>query len=235
MSTQNQVITDLICVFPAEKSKSITIKIIEVIVSRITDIIFSIFGIILLLPITFGVLLCRLILKDRGPIFYKQKRIGKNGKTFELYKFRTMIVDADKDLDKILSENYKIKKEYERYKKIKHDPRITNIGRFLRMTSLDEFPQFINVLKGDMSIVGPRPYIEAEKKDMGIYYQSIIQCKPGLTGVWQISGRNNIPFEDRLVLETKYVKEKSMLNDMRIIFKTITDLNRIIVDKKNRG
>ena len=172
---------------------------IEKAVKRVIDIIAGLVGTILLIPITIGVYIARKILKeDDGPIFYDQLRIGKNGKIFKMYKYRSMVIGADDKLKEYLAENEEAREEYSKYKKLKKDPRITKLGNFLRKTSLDEFPQFINVLKGDMSLVGPRPYLQREKDDMGEYYKYIIQCKPGITGYWQTTGRSGVTFQDRL-------------------------------------
>lgn len=194
---------------------------IEKAVKRVIDIIAGLVGTILLIPITIGVYIARKILKeDDGPIFYDQLRIGKNGKHFKLYKYRSMVIGADDKLKEYLAENEEAREEYSKYKKLKKDPRITKLGNFLRKTSLDEFPQFINVLKGDMSLVGPRPYLPREKEDMGEYYKYIIQCKPGITGYWQIAGRSNVTFQDRLDLDIKYYETKSLKNDIKILLKT---------------
>ena len=139
-----------------------------------------------------------------------------------MYKFRTMIVGAEEILQKHIDEQTNIGKEYIEHKKIKNDPRITKIGRFLRATSLDEFPQFINVIKGQMSLVGPRPYLPIEKEDMGEYYDYIIQMKPGVTGPWQVAGRNNLEFGDRLELDKEYCDRRGNRRDIRILLKTIT-------------
>ena len=194
---------------------------IEKAVKRVIDIIAGLVGTILLIPITIGVYIARKILKeDDGPIFYDQLRIEKNGKHFKLYKYRSMVIGADDKLKEYLAENEEAREEYSKYKKLKKDPRITKLGNFLRKTSLDEFPQFINVLKGDMSLVGPRPYLPREKEDMGEYYKYIIQCKPGITGYWQIAGRSNVTFQDRLDLDIKYYETKSLKNDIKILLKT---------------
>ena len=139
-----------------------------------------------------------------------------------MYKFRTMIVGAEEELEKLLMENEEIRNEYELNKKIKDDPRVTKIGKFLRKTSLDEFPQFINILKGEMSLVGPRPYLKREKKDIGQDYYKIIEMTPGLTGLWQVSGRSNITFEERVKLDLEYYKKNSFFGDIKILLKTIT-------------
>ena len=140
---------------------------ISKIMKRIIDILGGIVGTILLIPLVLFVKIASLLKKDKGSIFFAQNRIGKDGKVFKMYKFRTMIVGAEEELQRLLEENEDIKNEYEINKKIKHDPRVTKIGEILRKTSLDEFPQFINILKGEMSLVGPRPYLASEKKDMG--------------------------------------------------------------------
>ena len=190
-------------------------------VKRLIDIIGSLFGIVLLVPITIFMILANTISGERGPVFYKQERIGKDGKTFELYKFRSMIVGADDKLSGYLDENEDAKREYTTYKKLKEDPRVTKMGAFIRKTSIDELPQFINVLKGDMSLVGPRPYLPREKKDMKEFYDSIIQIKPGLTGPWQVSGRSNTTFEERLEIESTYVEKNDLKSDVALIVKTV--------------
>ena len=192
-------------------------------IKRTIDILAGIVGIILLIPITLVVAIMRIIKKENsGPIFYEQLRIGKNGKQFRMYKYRSMCLNADETLKKDLEENEDAKKEYKKYKKLKYDPRITKVGKVLRATSLDEFPQFINVLKGDMSLVGPRPYLPREKNDMGKYYNIIIKIKPGVTGPWQIRGRSNISFEDRLKIDAEYIQKMSITNDVKMVLKTLT-------------
>ena len=191
-------------------------------IKRTVDIIASIIGIILLIPITIFVYISNLVTRNRGPIFFIQERIGKDGKIFKMYKFRTMVVNAEEILNRYIEEETEIGKEYIKNKKIHNDPRITKVGNFLRKTSLDEFPQFINVLKGNMSLVGPRPYLIREIKDMSDYYYYIIKERPGVTGPWQVSGRSNISFEDRLELDYKYAMNKSLKNDFIILIKTIS-------------
>lgn len=158
---------------------------------RTIDILASLMGLIILCPIIIIVFIANKIEGDKGPIFFMQKRIGENGKLFRLYKFRTMVVDADKILMRKLKTDKEFREKYLNYRKIENDERITKIGKFLRKTSLDEFPQFINVLKGEMSLVGPRPYLNREKKDMGEYYNFIIKCRPRnyrtLASIWKKS------------------------------------------------
>ncbi len=190
-------------------------------IKRFIDILGGIVGTILLIPIMIIVWIMRKKNKEDGPIFYEQLRIGKNGKTFRFYKFRSMVIGADDTLKKYLAENPKEAKEYKKYKKLKNDPRITKTGEFLRKTSLDEWPQFINVLNGTMSLVGPRPYLPREKEDMEEYYEYIIKVKPGITGPWQAGGRSNVTFEDRMIIDKEYVRNRSLGKDLKIIIKTI--------------
>lgn len=198
------------------KSKTI----MKAIIRRTIDIIFSLIGIILLIPLTIIVFCQNLKNGENGKIFYTQNRIGKNGKIFKMYKFRTMVNNADELLKEMLKDD-KIKEEYETYRKLKNDPRVTTFGKFLRSTSLDEFPQFINVIKGQMSLVGPRPYLPMEREDMGEYYDYIVQMKPGVTGPWQVAGRNDIEFSDRLEIDKEYCDRRGNRRDLRILFKTI--------------
>ncbi len=197
-------------------------KSISRIMKRIIDILAGIVGMIILIPLMLIIKIANIFTKDSASIFFIQNRIGKDGKIFKMYKFRTMIVGAEEELEKLLIENEEIRNEYELNKKIKDDPRVTKIGKFLRKTSLDEFPQFINILKGEMSLVGPRPYLKREKKDIGQDYYKIIEMTPGLTGLWQVSGRSNITFEERVKLDIEYYKKNSFFGDMKILLKTIT-------------
>ena len=191
------------------------------ILKRTTDIIGSLFGIMMLVPMTIGMYIANLIVGDNGPIFYSQNRIGKNGKIFKMYKFRSMVMEADEKLEEYLKENEEARREYKINKKLKDDPRITKIGKFIRKTSIDEFPQFINVLKGDMSLVGPRPYLPREIEDMGDTYPYITAVKPGVTGLWQVKGRNEVTFKDRLNLDMEYFEKKSLVFEIKILFWTV--------------
>lgn len=190
-------------------------------IKRGIDLVAGIFGCLLLIPITIFVVICNAIFRENGSTFFTQNRIGKNGKIFKMYKFRTMVVGAEEILQKHIDEQTDIGKEYIEHKKIKNDPRITKIGKILRATSLDEFPQFINVMKGQMSLVGPRPYLPIEKEDMGEYYDYIVQMKPGVTGPWQVAGRNNLEFIDRLELDKEYCVRRGNRRDVRILLKTV--------------
>ena len=194
---------------------------------RTVDITASATALLLLSPVFLVTSLA--IRKDSdGPAMFTQKRIGKDGKLFEIYKFRTMVPDADKKLFEMLEKDENAREEYKLNKKLKHDPRITKVGNFLRKTSIDELPQLINVLKGDMSLVGPRPYLPREIKDMGEYYDTIIESKPGITGLWQVSGRSNTTFEQRLEFDKEYTENKGFLYDMGLLTKTVG-----VVVKKN--
>lgn len=216
---------DLSAINYKEKSKN---KKIYFIAKRLFDILISLVGIIVLIPVTIIVKLVYVLSGDMKSIFYVQERIGKNGKKFNLYKFRTMIPDADGKLEQILKNDKKLYNEYKKNKKLENDPRITKIGKFLRKGSIDEFPQFINIFLGQMTVVGPRPYLEREKKDMGKAYNTIIKSKPGLTGLWQVSGRSNVDFESRIKIDEKYELIKGMKTDLKIFCKTF-----LVVFEKN--
>ena len=191
---------------------------------RIVDIIGALFGVIMLVPMTIGIYIANLIVGDKGPIFYSQNRIGKDGKNFKMYKFRSMVMGADEKLEKYLQENEDARREYKINKKLKDDPRVTKIGKFIRKTSIDEFPQFINVLKGEMSLVGPRPYLPREIEDMGYAYPYITAVKPGVTGLWQVKGRNDVTFKDRLDLDMEYFENKNLLFEIKILFWTVSSV-----------
>ena len=191
---------------------------------RTVDIFGALIGCIILIPLTLFMWIVNIVSKDNGPVFYVQKRIGKDGKKFKMYKYRSMVVNADQKLKGYLLDNPEVNEEFSKYKKIKNDPRITPIGKFIRRTSLDEFPQFINVLKGDMSLVGPRPYLPREKRAMGKAYKDIIKIKPGLTGPWQVAGRNEISFEERLKMDVEYSTQYSLKNDVKMFFGTFTKI-----------
>ena len=189
-------------------------------IKRLFDILFGILGVLALIPISFIILIINFLNKDYASIFYTHTRIGKDGKEFKLYKFRSMVPDADEVLKELLKKK-KYKKEWDKNKKLKNDPRVTKIGGILRKSSLDELPQVINILKGDMSLVGPRPYLPREKKDMGKYYNDIVKIKPGLTGYWQVNGRSDVSFKKRLQLEQYYSNNYSLSLDIKIILKTV--------------
>jgi len=160
-------------------------------------------------------------LNDGGRIFFKQKRLGKDGKVFEVYKYRTMVENGNEILEEYLKKYPDEKEYYELYHKYKDDPRITKVGKFLRATSLDELPQILNVLQGDMSLVGPRPYMTTESQKLGSNKEFILRTKPGITGLWQVNGRNNLSFQERNELEVWYIKNWSLWADFVILVKTI--------------
>ena len=170
-------------------------------------------------------------LSSRGPIFFLQERIGKNNKIFKCIKFRTMHPEADDILKNLLNRNDYLKKEFEENHKLKNDPRITTFGKFLRKTSLDELPQLINVIRMEMSIVGPRPIVYLEKIKYGKDFAKIISIRPGITGLWQVSGRNNLSYDRRISLDLNYVNNMHFLMDIRIIIRTIG----VIIFPKDRG
>ena len=193
---------------------------IYLLIKRTFDILLSFIGCLFLLPIGLIIKICNMLSGDFAPVIYSCKRIGLNGKEFKFYKFRSMIPHADEVLFKLLEENEELAKEYKLNKKLENDPRITKIGKIIRKTSIDELPQLINVLKGDMSLIGNRPYLPREKEDMGLYYNNIVKTKPGLTGYWQVNGRSETSFGERLTLEQYYSRHASLKLDIKIFFKT---------------
>ena len=191
-------------------------------IKRGFDIVFSLSCLILGLPLFFFIGLL-IFLASPGSILYSHERIGRGGKPFRCYKFRTMYVDADQRLQEILANNSQLRQEWESSFKLKQDPRITPMGAFLRKTSLDELPQFWNVLKGDLSVVGPRPVVKEEiDKYFGVKAYKILSIRPGLTGFWQVSGRSDISsYEKRIQLDELYIDNHSFLGDLKLIAKTI--------------
>ena len=197
---------------------------------RLFDVIFSLAVLILFSPVY--LLLAMLIaISSPGPIFYVQERVGKNYRHFGCIKFRTMVINADEMLVDIMATSPHLREEFEGNFKLKQDPRITWIGRFLRLTSLDEFPQFWNVLKGDMSVVGPRPLVPEELPKYGHHMDKILTIRPGITGLWQVSGRNDIPYNRRVQIDVYYVNFRNFWLDLWLIMKTLG----VIVSTKNNG
>lgn len=201
---------------------SLKIKIRHFPIKRIFDIIFSFFALLICSPL-FLVIGIIIFCTSPGKVIYSHQRIGRGGKSFKCFKFRSMYADADVRLKEILKENRELKEEWEKTFKLKKDPRITPIGAFLRKTSLDELPQFWNVLKGDLSVVGPRPVVREEiEKYFGGHAIKVLSVRPGLTGLWQVSGRSNINcYEKRIELDKHYIDNRSMLLDLKLIGKTI--------------
>lgn len=203
-----------------EKNKVSVKEVGYLFIKRLFDIVCGLLGCILILPIAIVVKIAYVCDKDFSSIFYSQIRIGKNGKKFKMYKFRSMVPNADEILFKTLEIDKVAAEEYRKNKKFKNDPRITKVGRVMRKLSIDELPQLINILKGDMSMIGNRPYLPREKDDMGEYYKDIIKTKPGLTGYWQVNGRSDTTFNERLKLESFYSNHNSLVLDIKIFFKT---------------
>lgn len=189
-------------------------------IKRTFDIVCGLIGVIILIPITMVIKVINMISGDFAPVIFSQNRIGKNGREFKFYKFRSMVPNADEVLFQTLKMDKVVAAEYKKNKKLKNDPRITKVGHVIRKLSIDELPQLINVLKGDMSIIGNRPYLPREKEDMEEYYDDIIKTKPGITGYWQVNGRSKTTFEERLKLEQYYSNNYSLILDIKIFFKT---------------
>jgi undecaprenyl-phosphate galactose phosphotransferase len=189
---------------------------------RLFDLVFSItYGLCLLLVATIFVKIGYMLCGDFKSVFFTQQRIGKNGVLFKFYKFRTMCNDADKVLEDLLAKDPIMREEYRINKKLKNDPRVTKVGKIIRKLSIDEIPQFINIIKGDMHLIGNRPYLPREIEDMGLYYKDIIKTTPGLTGYWQVNGRSNTTFLKRLQLEKEYSNIANLWLDIKIFFKSL--------------
>jgi Undecaprenyl-phosphate galactose phosphotransferase WbaP len=196
-------------------------------VKRAFDLVLASLGMVIIAPIML-VLMFLIRLDSKGPVFYGHKRLGLNGNHFKVWKFRSMVVNADKQLASYLNKNPQLRMEWEKNCKLKHDPRITRIGKILRRTSLDELPQIWNVLRGEMSLVGPRPIVDAEIAKYGPAYQVIKTVSPGMTGLWQVSGRSEVSYDKRVSLDIKYIKSWSVINDILILANTV----RVIIKKK---
>lgn len=189
-------------------------------IKYIVDKVLSILLLLLSWPV-FLILLLLVKLGSKGPAIYSQKRLGLNGREFDSYKFRTMYLNAEEKLTELLATDPEAAQEYDYYHKLANDPRVTKIGRFLRRYSLDEVPQLINVLKGDMNLIGPRSYLPRELPDMGQHAKIILKIKPGLTGWWQVMGRNATSFQERLLLDEYYISNWSIWLDIFIVIKTV--------------
>jgi len=198
-----------------ESESSMEFSLYEVI-KRLIDVVCSFLGVLVLSPLF---IIIAIIIKttSKGAVFFSQKRVGKNGKEFEMYKFRSMVVNAEELKEKLVAQNEMSGPMF----KMKDDPRVTKVGKFIRKTSIDELPQLWNVLKGDMSLVGPRPSLPKEVAQFEDWMYRRLEVKPGLTCYWQVSGRNNIDFEDWMKLDVKYVDERSTWIDIKLIFKTV--------------
>jgi exopolysaccharide biosynthesis polyprenyl glycosylphosphotransferase len=183
---------------------------------RLLDIVGSCALMIVLSPVFLGTALM-IKLEDGGPVFFKQARAGKRGKLFYMHKFRSMVMNADKMKDDLLSQNESGGVIF----KMKHDPRITRVGRIIRKLSIDELPQLWNVLKGDMSLVGPRPAIQREVADYGVADRRRLEVIPGITGIWQVSGRSELTFKEQVSLDVQYIENFSFWGDIKILLKTV--------------
>ncbi len=188
-------------------------------VKRAVDIMGALCALAILLP--FLPIIAYFIRQDGGPVFYAGTRVGKNGRVFKCWKLRTMVLDANEKLEQLLARDMKARAEYEKYCKLRNDPRITKIGRILRKGSIDELPQLLNVVKGDMSLVGPRPILESEREAYGDKLDLYCAVKPGITGLWQVSGRNEATFSQRIHLDKWYINNWSVWHDFVIMFKTV--------------
>lgn len=185
-------------------------------IKRVIDILGAIIGLLILSPILIIVAILIKIEDPKGNIFFSQKRVGKNGEEFKMYKFRSMVHNAEELKKTLMEQNEMIGPMF----KIKNDPRITKVGKVIRKTSIDELPQLINILKGNMSLVGPRPSLPKEVEQFESWMLRRLDIKPGLTCYWQVSGRNNISFEEWMKLDVKYIEERNLWIDIKLIFKT---------------
>jgi Undecaprenyl-phosphate galactose phosphotransferase WbaP len=189
-------------------------------IKRTMDTVATVIGGTLILPVLL-VLALLTYLESGWPIFYKDQRMGKDGKLFSCLKFRTMVSNAEDLLQTMLEEDVEVREEYAKYHKLRDNPRVTRVGRFLRKTSLDELPQIWNVVRGEMSLVGPRPYLPRESQDSGLSQSKILRVRPGNTGPWQVSGRNHVFFSDRVEMDTRYVRDWSVWLDIVLLARTV--------------
>jgi len=211
------VITNISSLSVIRYKEILTKNTIYIKVKRIIDVIIATIGLVLLLPI-FAIIALAIKIESKGPVFFKHTRVGKNGKIIKIYKFRSMVDNAEDLIKKFTPEQMK---EYKEYYKLSNDPRITKVGKILRKASLDELPQLINILKGDLSIIGPRPVVEEELKKYGENAERFLSVTPGLTGNWAANGRSCISYEHRMEMELFYVDNISLKLDLKIFFKTI--------------
>jgi Undecaprenyl-phosphate galactose phosphotransferase WbaP len=189
-------------------------------IKRCLDLSIVLVGGLIILPLALVIALA-VRLSSPGPVLYSHQLIGRNNRPFRMYKFRSMVTDADARLREILETNPEYRAEWEATHKLKHDPRITPLGKILRATSLDEIPQLLNILKGEMSLVGPRPVSESERFLYGEYFDRIFSVKPGLSGLWQVSGRSETSYSDRVAFDTYYLQSWSVWLDLWILYKTV--------------
>jgi exopolysaccharide production protein ExoY len=166
-------------------------------------------------------LIAYLARRDGGPVLFGHRRVGEDGRSFVCWKFRTMVMNADRVLERVLATDPAARAEWEATYKLKHDPRITPVGRFLRTTSLDELPQLFNVVKGEMSLVGPRPIVADEVRRYGAAFHDYTRCRPGITGIWQVSGRSDVDYGGRVQLDQQYARRWSLVTDLKVLWKTM--------------
>lgn len=225
MDVRNEAIdyTNDIIILPNKSTKE-TLKEVDVYkyIKRIIDFSLSLIGLIILSPV-FLIIAILIKKESNGPVFFKHKRIGKNGKEIYLYKFRSMVPNAEELIKNFTPEQMK---EFKENFKLENDPRVTRIGKILRKTSLDELPQLINILKGDLSIIGPRPVVKDELEKYGANKEKFLSVTPGLTGYWAANGRSDITYEQRMTMELYYVDNRSFKLDMKIFIKTIISVLR---------
>ena len=195
-----------------KSSKKVYIKI-----KRVIDVILASVALILLSPL-FAIIAIAIKIDSKGPVFFAHKRIGKNGKIIKLYKFRSMVINAEELIKSFTPEQMR---EYKENYKLTNDPRITKVGKFLRKTSLDELPQLINIINGDLSIIGPRPVVADELEKYGVNKDKFLSVTPGLTGYWAANGRSNTTYEQRMEMELYYIDNLSLKMDIKVFFKTI--------------
>ena len=217
--TSDQHIKDIAGIIGFSSTHNLTFK-TNLFVKRFIDIFLIVLFSPLLIPL-FIILMFLTKVTSKGPIFYGHKRVGKNGVEFKCWKFRSMCIDADKKLDEILANNPEMRAEWEKERKFQNDPRVTKFGKFLRKTSLDELPQLINILIGQMSFVGPRPVTEPELERYGEFKDYVLSVTPGLSGMWQTSGRSDTEYEERIALDTSYIQNWSVWLDIWILIKTV--------------
>lgn len=217
--TCSQQLKDIAGIIGFASTHNLTFK-TNLFIKRLLDILLILFFSPILIPV-FLLLIILTKLTSRGPVFYGHKRVGKNGKEFKCWKFRSMCIDADKKLEEILANNPEMRAEWEKDRKFTNDPRVTKFGKFLRKTSLDELPQLINILIGQMSFVGPRPVTEPELEKYGPYKDYVLSVLPGLSGMWQTSGRSDTEYEERISLDSYYIQNWSVWLDLWILIKTV--------------
>jgi exopolysaccharide production protein ExoY len=205
---------------PALHVQQDTTHALEIDATRILDVVASI--VLLLITAPLLILIATLVfVSDPGPVLFAHYRMGRNGREFPCLKFRTMVVDADVRLARLLELDPVARRDWDRDQKLRNDPRITRLGSILRQLSFDELPQLLNVLRGEMSLVGPRPIVRAEIRRYGRYYAHYCQVKPGITGLWQVSGRNHVSYRRRVALDVRYARSKTIGLDLWILAQTI--------------